>query len=291
MDKGITMRVKHLGAAAMALATLIIAAPAVAQDAQDDRPYNGLYVGVSGGYDVQDNDEGATIGFDRNGDGTFRDAVPTAAGADAFSPGYCGGKARGPTRLPIGCENDRNKPSYYARAGYDRQYGNLVVGVVGEFGRTDIVDYVSAFSTTPASYTFSRRVDWEATAGLRAGYAVDQTLFYATAKGGYARFKNRFTTTNTANAFSTVVDDRDRKGFVLGGGLEQRIMRNFSIGLEYSYHSYNGQASDYKILAARGTAAATNPFVLSPFTAGTGFQRSDTNFRWHSLRAVVGFHF
>lgn len=285
------MRVTHWSTAAIAFAATSIAAPALAQDASGDLPYNGLYVGVSGGYDVQDNDEGATIGFDRNGDGTFRDPVTTAAGADAFSTGYCGGRARGPTRGPSGCENDRNKPSYYARVGYDRQYGNIVVGAVGEFGRTEINDFVTAFSTTPASYTFSRRVDWEATAGLRVGYAADQTLFYATAKGGYARFKNRFTTTNAANAFSTIVDDRDRKGFVLGGGLEQRIMRNFSIGLEYSYHSYNNQAGDYKILAARGTAAATNPFVLAPFTAGTGFQRSDVNFRWHSLRAVVGFHF
>ncbi|WP_425229431.1 outer membrane protein [Sphingomonas sp.] len=283
---------KHYLAATAAVLTAAVGTPALAQDAQvDSRAYNGVYVGASGGYDVQSDDSRATIGFDRNGDGNFSDAVPTAAGADAFSPGYCGGKARGPQLLPGGCENDRNRGSYYGRAGVDRQFGNIVIGLVGEFGRTDIVDYTSAFSTTPASYVFSRRVDWEATGGLRAGYAADQTLFYGFGKVGYARFKNRFFTTNTANSFSTLVDDRDRKGFVVGGGLEQRIMRRFSIGLEYSAHVYNGQADDYKVLVQRGAAAATNPFVLAPFTAGTSLRRNDTNFRWHSLRAVVGVRF
>ena len=270
-----------------ASAALIAASPAWAQDG--DLPFNGLYVGASGGYDVQGNDVGSITEFDRNGDGTFGDPVVTATGANAFSTGFCNGRGRDASFSPTGCENDRNRPSYYARVGVDRQYGPFVVGVVGEFGKTDIKDYVTGFSTTPANYVFSRGIEWESSGRLRAGYAAGNGLFYGTGGVGYARIKHRFTSTNTANSFSTLVDDSDKFGFIVGGGVEYRIMKSFSIGLEYSYHDYKDD--QYLVRIERGTAAATNPFVLAPQTAGTTIRRSDDNFRWHSLRGVIGFRF
>ena len=273
----------------VAAIAIAVAAPAVAQDMGERAPFSGLYVAASGGYDVQGNDIGSRINFDRNGDGNFNDAVTTAAGANAFSPGFCNGRARDATRDPTFCENDRNKASYYGRVGFDVQRGMFVLGALGEFGRTDIRDYVSGFSTTPASYVFSRGVDWEASGRLRAGIAPGNGLFYATGGIGYARLKHGFTTTNTANSFSTLLDDKDRKGFIVGGGVEYRVMKAFSIGLEYTYHDYKDD--DYLVRVSQGNAPATNPFVLAPQTAGTTLARSDENFRWHSLRAVVGFHF
>lgn len=265
------------------------AMPALAQDYDPaDKPFDGLYVAASGGYDVQGSDIGSGLKFDRNGDGNFNDAVLTSTGANAFSPGFCKGRARDAT-TSTGCENDRNKASYYGRVGYDRQMGSIVVGVVGEFGKTEIVDYASAYSTTPANYVFSRKVDWEASARLRVGYALENGLFYATGGGGYTRINHGFTTTNTANAFSTLLDDRDRKGFIVGGGVEYRIRKNISIGMEYTYHDYKDD--DYLVRVTRGSAPATNPFVLAPQTAGTTLARTDDDFRWHSLRGVIGFHF
>lgn len=272
-----------------AVGAIAAAAPALAQDTGDTPPFSGLYVAASGGYDVQGNDVGSRLNFDRNGDGNFNDSVTTAAGANAFAPGFCNGRARDATPGSTFCENDRNKPSYYGRVGFDVQRGAFVIGALGEFGRTEIKDYTSAYSSTPASYVFSRGVDWEASARLRAGLAQGNGLFYATGGVGYARLKHGFTTTNTANSFATLLDDRDRKGFIVGGGVEYRIMKNFSIGLEYTYHDYKD--NDYLVYATRGSAAATNPFVLAPQTAGTVLARSDDNFRWHSLRGVVGFHF
>lgn len=271
---------------------MMVPVVASAQDmaADDGRaPFDGLYVAASGGYDVQANDVGSSLRFDRNGDGQSGDTVTTAAGADAFSTGFCNGRARGATRLPGGCENDRDGASYYGRVGLDKQSGPIVIGIVGEFGKTKIRDYTSGFSTTPASYVFSRSVDWEASGRARAGYALGNGLFYATGGVGYARFKNRFTTTNTANSFTTLVNDRDRFGYVAGGGVEYRVMKHASIGLEYSYHDYRD--NKYQIRVGQGTAVATNPFVLAPFTTGTTITRSDGNFRWHSLRGVIGYHF
>lgn len=281
------MRVNRTISVAAMLAGLTMAAPAFAQDDTAEKSFTGPYIGVSGGYDVQSNDLGSRLNFDRNGDGTS-DPVTTAAGANAFSPGFCNGKARGATPAAT-CENDRNRPSYYARAGYDIQRGPFVLGALGEFGRSNITDYVSGFSTTPASYVMSRSIDWEASGRLRAGYAVNGGLFYGTGGVGYARIDHNFTTTNTANNFSTLVNDRDKFGFIVGGGVEYRVAGPFTIGLEYTYHDYkDGQ---YSIYTTRGSAPANNPFVLSPNTAGTTISRSDDNFRWHSLRGTVGFHF
>jgi hypothetical protein len=46
------------------------------------------------------------------------------------------------------------------RGGYDWQFGAFVVGAVAELAAPDHVDSVSAFSTTPAFYTFTRTLDW-----------------------------------------------------------------------------------------------------------------------------------
>jgi len=279
------MRMSRLALAGVPLA-LCIAGPSFAQEADDT--YDGPYVAVSGGYDFQTNDLGSRLNFDRNGDANFNEPVLTSGGANAFTPGFCSGRAT--STANNGCENDRDRESYYVRAGYDRQmFGPVVVGALAEFGQTNIKDYVSGFSTTPASYTMERGVDWEASGRLRLGYNPGGGLFYVTGGVGYARLKHRFTTSNTANSFSTLLDDRDKFGFILGGGAEVKVAKRFTVGVEYSYHDYkDGQ---YLVRVTQGTAPATNPFVLAPYPAGTTIARSDDNFRWMSIRAVVGFHF
>lgn len=288
------MRTKFLFAMAASAAALA-ATPAFAQS-EDEKPFDGFYVGGSFGYDVQPNDVDSTILFDKNLDGTFGDTVRTAAGANAFGGpvgGFCNGAARGATSptnptTPNSCRNDKDGIGYYGRVGADTQYGNIVVGVVGEFGKAEITDSVTAFSTTPASYTMTRALDWEGSVRGRLGYAANNTLFYGTFGGGYAKIKQSFATTNTANAFAINGDDK-QFGFLGGGGIEQKISKNFSIGMEYMFHSYKDD--DARIRVTQGTAAATNPFVLAPNTTGTDFARSDTKFRWHSIRATAAFRF
>lgn len=279
------MRDRTIFAVLGGAAVMLFAAPALAQS--QEAPFDGPYAGVAVGYDFQGNDPGSKVLFDRNGDGVYGDPVPTASGVDAFSPGYCDGRAQG-TALLDSCENDRSRISYYGRVGFDKQYGPLVVGAVAEFGTTNISDAVSAFSTSPANYIFIRGINWEASARLRAGYAAKTTLFYATGGVGYADVKNTFRTSNTLNAFSDSGNNRDW-GYVVGGGLEQKISHNFSIGIEWTWHDYKDDA--YRVNVTRGTAAATNPFVLAPNTAGTNIKRIDDRFRWHSARAVALFRF
>lgn len=272
---------------AFGLGLAVAATPALAQDGPDPEPFSGVYVGVAGGYDVQRNDPNSSILFDRDLDGRFGDGVVTSTGADAFSPGSCPGRARGATQFD-GCANDKDGAAYYGRVGFDRQFGNLVAGVVGEFGKSEITDSVSSFSTTPASYTMIRRVNWEAGLRLRGGYAANKTLFYATGGAGYAQIGRNFRTTNTANDFDGR-GKRNQWGFQAGGGLEQKVSDHISIGLEYLYHQYNDD--DFRVRATAGTAPANNPFILPPNTQGTDFRRSDEKFRWHSMRATAAFRF
>ncbi|MEH3048107.1 outer membrane protein [Sphingomonas adhaesiva] len=277
---------KMLVSAAGAL-SLLLAVPAAAQE---DGGFNGLYIGAAGGYDVQSNDGGSGVLFDRNLDGRFGDVVRTGSGADAFSPGFCNGSAANQLSPGAGgaCTNDKDDWAYYGRIGLDAQRGALVVGVVGEFGTTNITDAVTAFSSTPASYVFNRGIDWEAGIRARAGFTPNNTtLFYGTFGPGYARIDRAFGSTNTTNTFSGR-GKRDQFGYQAGGGIEQRI-GSFSIGLEYLYHQYRDD--DYVVRAA---GPAGTPFTNANnggTATGTDFIRSDDKFRWHSMRATVAFRF
>jgi outer membrane immunogenic protein len=250
-----------------------------------ENPFLGLYVGGSFGYDVQPNDVGSSVLFDNGLNGSFGDTVRTGAGANAFSPGFCNGAAL--TATPSGtCRNDKDGIAYYGRLGFDSQLGPLVVGVVGEFGKTEINDSVSAFSTTPANYVLTREIEWEASIRGRVGFVAGRsTLFYGAFGPGYASIDRSFRSTNTANSFA-LSGKRRQFGVTGGGGVEQMIGNNFSIGLEYMYHQY--QDDDFRVRVGQGTAPATNPFVLA---GGTDFRRSDDKFRWHSLRATAAFRF
>ncbi len=268
-----------------ALAMASAAAPALAQDTIEAGDYNGIYVGGSFGFTAQPNDRGSSVLFDTNRDGTFGDTVRTGAGLNAFSPGFCGGSA---TDATGGCRGDRDGKEYYGMVGADSQVGRIVFGVVGEFGKSDARDAVSAFSTTPARYTLERRAKYQAAVRGRVGFTPnDSTLFYATGGASWAKMRNRFTTSNGANAFTTN-GNGDAWGYNVGGGVEQRIGQNFSIGLLYLYT--NIKADDYRVTAGPGTAPPTNPFLLVNST-GTDFRRSDDNFRTHSMRLTAAFRF
>jgi outer membrane immunogenic protein len=277
----------------LALAASVFAMPAIAQEAPD-KQFDGLYVGGTVGFDAQANDRKSGIQFDRNLDGRFGDTVTTATGANAFAPsaaqpgaGFCNGRATSSGKL-TGCTNDKDNISYSGRIGFDKQYGHIVIGAIGEFGKSQVRDSVSAFSTTPANYVMTRTVDYNANLRARAGYAFNTTLFYLSGGGAYAKIDSSFQSSNTANAFAGRGKD-DAWGFVAGGGIEQKLSKHVSVGLEYLYNQYKDD--DYRVRATRGSAPATNPFVLAPDTAGTDFRRSDTRFAWHSVRATAQFRF
>lgn len=263
------------------------AAPALAQDniSADEKGFNGFYIGGSfGGAHTAGKSE--TISFDRNLDGVFGDTITTAAGANAFSPGFCSGTAT--TSVPSGCTFARDGIEYYARLGADTQRGNIVIGFVVEGGRPDFNEAVSAFSTTPASYTLTRDIRFNINARGRIGYTPNsRTLFYVAGGPTYARVRTRNATSNTANSFTTN-GTKDEWGFNAGGGVEQKIGNKFSIGLEYLYTDV--KADSGRVRVGPGTAGPTNPFLLAG-AGGTDFRFANQQMRWHSIRLTAAFRF
>jgi outer membrane immunogenic protein len=269
------------------IVVLTAAIPAYSQ--APDGSWTGFYVGGRIGYNPQPGDGDERIKFDNNRDGNFNDIVRTAAGADAFSPGFCGGAANGTTPA-AGCSKDKDSLEWALHAGYDYDFGPAIVGVVAEAGIGYSEDSVSAFSTTPAFYTMTRRMKENAALRLRVGHAFGakrNTLVYATGGGVYAKMSNAFRTSNATNSFTRFGDDKVW-GYRLGGGIEQRVIPQLSIGLQYLYTSLadNGARVD----VARGSSPATNPFVLVN-SNGTVFGRTHSRFVAHNIGVTTNFRF
>lgn len=277
---------------ALVAATAVLAGSAFAGSsvAQAREEWTGFSVGVVGGTLMTKDSDGERLVFDRDFDGSFDDPVVNVAGADAFSPGFCGGAANGPAAAGA-CDDDKEGAEAALRGGYDMQFGPFVVGAIAEISTSTAEDSVSGFSTTPASYTFKRNLQGVAAARLRAGYAYGPALFYAT--GGYARGRidNRFTTSNMTNTFTTTSDDEtDADGWQAGGGVEYRLARNLSVVGEYIYTSLDVD-DPFTVRVGRGGAPATNPFILPLNTVGTDITRTSDKFRVHSLRIGMAYRF
>jgi outer membrane immunogenic protein len=275
---------KHLSALMLAAATISLATPAFAQS--EDEEWEGAYIGGSFGLAAQNNDRREDVVFDTNRDGNFDNNVNTVTGANAFSPGFCGGAANGPTPIE-GCRGDKDGLEYNIRAGYDVQQGNIVYGVVLEGGKNEARDSVTAYSTTPAFYTFTRELDYSLQARARIGYAARGALFYATGGAAYGKIENSFSTSNGVNSFT---DNGGTKswGYSYGGGTEVKIAKNLSLGLEYLYTNFVDD--DYRVAVGPGTALATNPFLIAN-AAGTDMRRGDSDFDMHNIRLTAAFRF
>lgn len=278
---------KTIFATAAASIAMIVAAPAVAQDAT--ATYDGFYIGGSAGLDAFGGNDGNGITFDTDRDGQFGDTVATTTGANAFSPGFCNGAATGPLASQP-CVKDDDGMGYAVRIGYDKRVGGIgVAGVLIEGSTSNAQEYSTGFSTTPASYTTIRELDYAISARGRLGISPGdgRGLIYATGGVSYARIDHEFVTTNGANSFDVVNDDDMVFGGQIGAGAEVIIAGGLTFGVEYLYSRYDDD--DSFVAVGPGTAGATNPFLLT--SGGTNLRPSDTDFSTSSFRATVGYRF
>lgn len=274
---------------AVATAALAVATtPVVAQD------WQGPHIGIAGGFGFVDDDEGERTPFDTNQDGVFNDTVRTTTGADAFATGpvpggFCGGSPNS-NNLAAGCKADDDAEGEFAlRAGYDWQSGPWVYGVVGEYAATEASDSVTAFSITPAQYSFKRTLDSYFAARVRVGHTYGRFLPYVTGGLAYGRFENRYATSNTANSFAPLTSTNENLGFQLGAGVETKVADRLRVGVEYLYTSIEDD-SDYTVRIGAGSAPLTNPFrIVNP--TGTDQRRGASDFDLHSVRFTVGVSF
>ena len=114
--------------------------------------------------------------------------------------------------------------------GYNYQIGNLLLGVEATVSGADVGrDFRSI--VIPAA-RFSADMDTVATVTGRFGFTSDQWLLYG--KAGWAGAQVDFSFRNPAihDSFSF---DNWRNGWTLGAGLEYKINRFMSFGVEYSF--------------------------------------------------------
>lgn len=276
--------IKYL-ASASAVALALGAAPALAQDTATT--FDGLYVSGAVGLDAI-NKGAAGLEFDTNRDGTFGDIVKTTTGANAFTPGVCAGAATA-NNPSAGCVNDSDDLGYAVRVGFDKRFGMFVGGLLVEGAKSDAVESQSSFSSTPASYTYTRGVDYSVAARARLGISPGdgRGLLYATGGVGYADIDRAFSTTNAANSFALTTDDDMQLGYQVGGGAEILLGSSLTVGLEYLYSRYDDE--DAFVAVGQGTAPLTNPFLLNG--GGTNLRPADTKIDTHSFRVTAGFRF
>ena len=274
------MRPLVLGTVAIALAAQ--AGPALAQMSGWTGPYAGGRIGYAG---ADDNDE--SVRFDTNLDRVFGDTVTTASGADAFARGSCSGAVESDDSTSC---SDEAGVSGAVHVGYDVQVSpRFVVGALAEYGYSDVTDSVTAFSSTPAFYTLTRRLRGNGSIRVRAGYAIlPETLAFATGGIAYGRINRSFRTSNGVNTFTESRDDEGSYGYRVGGGVEQRLMGSFSVGLQYLFTSLDDD--DYRVRAGGATVPVSNPFILQN-PNGTDFSRSSDQFKTHDVSIFANFRF
>ena len=206
---------RFLVASACALASLSVAHAADIETQYSEHDWSGPYIGLQAGYGWGESD--ASI---------ERSDQSAAAASEPISIFFGGGSIDAEGFLGGG------------HAGYNLQSGSLVLGIEGdaEFsdtnGDTDVIG-----ETTFAKQ--AKEFDWLASLRLRAGYAVDRVLFYATAGVAFAQVDMSFKLTDEEfiEALGPFHESENETAFgvTLGGGVEFALAENLTLRAEYRY--------------------------------------------------------
>lgn len=129
--------------------------------------------------------------------------------------------------------------------GYNTQSGSFVTGVETDISAFNDADASSSYSgsfANPYRVETSSKIDWLATARLRAGWSFDRTLVYGT--GGIAFGQHSFSQAIVqANVpFQEITASKDTSfGWVLGGGIEHALTDRWSLRAQYLHVDLGAQ--------------------------------------------------
>ena len=228
------------GAASLFTLSAAQAADIVAPEVYD---WTGPYLGLQGGYGWGENDVSATDSEDSTEEVILFDAaIANGRDGDMDLEGFIGG----------------------LHLGYNWQSDALVLGVEGDIEFSDMdgdTDVVDAMGTKIGSV--EQEIDWLGSLRLRAGFAADRALFYAT--GGLAVGGVELTLKDgDGDEFAS--NSETNWGWTLGGGVEYAFTDDLSARIEYRYTD------------------------LGDIEAGDGDEgKADTAF--HAVRAGLSWHF
>ncbi len=115
-----------------------------------------------------------------------------------------------------------------AQAGYNWQSGNLVFGAEVDVSFAGMKDTLTFRPPGPALLT--TEVDWFGTGRLRLGYAIANSLLYATGGVALVHIENRMQSGNIVAATSGV-----KWGWTAGAGWEYAFASNWTVRAEYLF--------------------------------------------------------
>ena len=145
----------------------------------------------------------------------------------------------GPQDFSIG--NDPDGVLGGLQLGYNRQYNQFVLGVIGDFSLTGMQD-TGVYSGLVNTDFWDTDYEWIATIRGRAGWLLnnDNTLIYG--HGGVAFADVSTDIASTRAIVNGVSLGGTETGWVAGAGIESRISDRVSIFAEYSYMDFGGDS-------------------------------------------------
>jgi outer membrane immunogenic protein len=121
--------------------------------------------------------------------------------------------------------------------GYNWQASNYVFGLEGTISAMDNSGTLANTVFGAKDDVFNWRTNWMATVTARAGFAVNNNLFYA--KGGYAGVNSHLAVSDVVPPFVGAGSDTHwHNGWTVGAGWEYGITQNWIVGLEYDYAAF-----------------------------------------------------
>jgi outer membrane immunogenic protein len=251
---------KHLLGAAILLAGVGSAAAADLPVKAPPPPlpvwsWTGFYFGVNAGYAWTNNTALDTI--------TVPGGIifPLSATTSSAANGFIGG----------------------GQVGYNWQTGPFVLGIEGDFDGTaergNGADSCGTLVVGTCGLTASANVNWLATLRGRAGYAVNNILFYVTGGGAWERVSGSISAVTPTGTFGLFSASTTRSGWAAGAGIETSFWGNWIAGLEYLYvntGSWTWNNTTFVVAAGSPLAGAGVPVGS---IINTGFNTTNNVFR------------
>lgn len=228
---------------AASVVSLALISPVRAADIVEPQIYDwtGPYIGLQGGYAWGDSDASADVSAPVTAPQAL-DAITVFPSNDGNlnAQGFVGG----------------------AHAGYNYQMDSLVLGVEGDIEFADMKDDTDVFlfaDDTDPFTSLKKKIDWLGSLRLRAGFAADRALFYAT--GGLAAGGVELRAEDES-------DSNTKWGWTLGAGIEYAFTDDLSALIEYRYTELDDSKLDVG-----------------------DFDRYEADNHFHAVRAGVSWHF
>lgn len=137
--------------------------------------------------------------------------------------------------------------TFGGQVGYNHQIDNLVLGVEADLNYLDAGSDLTFAGKSTTSWDSD--YDWFATIRARAGFASDETLFYAT--GGVAFLGGDFDIASAGFAAGSASDDETLLGYAIGGGVEHAFSPEWSGKIEYLYADFESHTISDGVAAVK----------------------------------------